>query len=285
MPSRSIRCPPVSLTIGTCVLLGDVGDPAQLLGSGDAAPHLRDDRERAVLLDVGVHAVVDEPRPSRSSGASAPHIIFSSEARPILDFASSAPSGRERREDLRHRAKIARRGSRPSARACPSGCRARSSGRTGPPRRRRRRRTPRSARPVPCTSRSPCRPGSGSMTPVTVLQPPLTARTMVALQTPLQLQTWASSASSATPTSAGGPPRSNSSSTRSSGSGRPRSKACCRNATFLLSPSSVAPTILSSRMTTDLKTPRCRLGEDDVLVGVPLRPGQTPSRRPRRRRP
>ena len=78
---------------------------------------------------------------------------------------------------------------------------------------------------------------------------------MSAFDTPLQLQIWASSASSATPTSAVGPPRSNISSTRCSGSGRPRSNACCRNATLRLSPSSVAPTILSSRITIDLKTP------------------------------
>ena len=42
------------------VLLGDVGDPAQLGGRGDAAGHFRDHRERAVLLDVAVHPVVDE---------------------------------------------------------------------------------------------------------------------------------------------------------------------------------------------------------------------------------
>ena len=91
-----------------------------------------------------------------------------------------------------------------------------------------------------------------SITPVTVLQPALTVSTIVDLQTPLQLQTCASSAISATPTSSDGPPRSNSSSARASGSGNPRSKACCRNATFLLSPSSVAPITLPSRTTTDL---------------------------------
>ena len=60
------------------VLLGHVGDPAQLLGGGDPAAHLRHDREGAVLLDVGVHPVVDEPgvllvdvrpRPTSSSAA------------------------------------------------------------------------------------------------------------------------------------------------------------------------------------------------------------------------
>ena len=43
---------------------------------------------------------------------------------------------------------------------------------------------------------------------------------------------------------------------RSSGSGAPRSKAWVRKATLRVSPSSVAPTSLSSRMTTDRCTPR-----------------------------
>ena len=94
-----------------------------------------------------------------------------------------------------------------------------------------------------------------SITLLTVLQPPLTAPQMSPLETPLQLQICASSASSATPTSSVGPPRSNISSTRSAGSGSPRSKACCRKATLRLSPSRVAPTILSSRITIDLKMP------------------------------
>ena len=44
------------------VLVGDVGDAAQLVGRGDAAADPRDDRERAVVLDVRVDAVVDEAR-------------------------------------------------------------------------------------------------------------------------------------------------------------------------------------------------------------------------------
>ena len=44
------------------VLVGDVGDPAQLVGRAHAAVHPRHDRERAVLLDVRVDAVVDEAR-------------------------------------------------------------------------------------------------------------------------------------------------------------------------------------------------------------------------------
>src|SRR5690606_34359819 len=42
------------------VLVGDIGDAAQLGGVGHAALHLRDHRKRAVLLDVGVRALVDE---------------------------------------------------------------------------------------------------------------------------------------------------------------------------------------------------------------------------------
>ena len=43
-------------------LVGDVGDGAQLVRRRQAAPHARHHRERAVLLDVGVHALVDEAR-------------------------------------------------------------------------------------------------------------------------------------------------------------------------------------------------------------------------------
>ena len=44
------------------VLVGDVGDPAQLVGRRDAAADARHDGERAVVLDVRVDAVVDEAR-------------------------------------------------------------------------------------------------------------------------------------------------------------------------------------------------------------------------------
>ena len=57
-----MRWPPVIFTIGTLVLVGDVGDAAQLRRRRHAAVDARDDAERAVLLDVGVDAVVDEPR-------------------------------------------------------------------------------------------------------------------------------------------------------------------------------------------------------------------------------
>ena len=43
-------------------LVGDVGDGAQFARRGDAAPHARHHRIGAVLLDVGVDALVDEAR-------------------------------------------------------------------------------------------------------------------------------------------------------------------------------------------------------------------------------
>ena len=43
-------------------LVDDVGDGAQFVGVGHAAPHARHDRIGAVLLDVGVDALVDEAR-------------------------------------------------------------------------------------------------------------------------------------------------------------------------------------------------------------------------------
>jgi len=61
------------------------------------------------------------------------------------------------------------------------------------------------------------------MAPETEVQPPFTASTRAFLLTPLQLQTWAPSSSSATPTSSPGPPTSNIRAIRSSGSGSPRS--------------------------------------------------------------
>ena len=97
-------------------------------------------------------------------------------------------------------------------------------------------------RPASCRSRSPCRPGSCPSPRRRILQPPSTHATRAPLQTPLQLQTCASSASSATPTSSDGDRRGRTAApARSSGSGSPRSNACIRNATFVVSPSSVAP--------------------------------------------
>ncbi len=42
------------------VLVGYLGDPAELIRGDDATVDARDDRERAVVLDVRVDAVVDE---------------------------------------------------------------------------------------------------------------------------------------------------------------------------------------------------------------------------------
>ncbi len=94
-----------------------------------------------------------------------------------------------------------------------------------------------------------------AITPVTEVSPPRTQATSAPLDTPLQLHTWASSASSATPTPTSGVPMSNISDTRSSGSGSPLSKACVRNDTLDTSPTSVAPTSFPSRITTVLYTP------------------------------
>src|SRR5215210_1021789 len=52
---------PRDLDHADSVLVGRVGDPAQLVGVGDSAAHARHDRERAVVLDVGVDSVVDVP--------------------------------------------------------------------------------------------------------------------------------------------------------------------------------------------------------------------------------
>ncbi len=57
-----MRWPPVTFTVLMLKRSGHVGDGAQFIGRGHAAPHARDDREGAVLLDVGVDALVDEAR-------------------------------------------------------------------------------------------------------------------------------------------------------------------------------------------------------------------------------
>ncbi len=57
-----MRWPPVTLTVGIWNLSDDVGDGAQLLGVRHATPHARNYRVGAVLLNVGVHALVDESR-------------------------------------------------------------------------------------------------------------------------------------------------------------------------------------------------------------------------------
>ncbi len=61
-PSRSMRWLPVIFTIGHVVFVRDVGNAPQFRGRGDAAADARNHRKRSVLLNVRVHAIVDEPR-------------------------------------------------------------------------------------------------------------------------------------------------------------------------------------------------------------------------------
>ncbi len=67
-PSRSMRWPPVTFTVGMSILVDHVGDGAQFGRRGHAAPHARHHRIGAVLLDVGVHALVDEAATARRRG-------------------------------------------------------------------------------------------------------------------------------------------------------------------------------------------------------------------------
>ena len=57
-----MRWPPVTLTVGMANFSATDGDGVQLGGRRQAAPHARHTRIGAVLLDVGVHALVDEAR-------------------------------------------------------------------------------------------------------------------------------------------------------------------------------------------------------------------------------
>ena len=92
MPSRSIRWPPVSFTIGTSYFsatsairrsCSGVVTPPRICGTTEKVP--------SFWMLACTRSLMN--RASFSSTASSPHIIFSSEARPILDLASSAPSG------------------------------------------------------------------------------------------------------------------------------------------------------------------------------------------------
>ncbi len=90
---------------GDAVLVGDVRDPPELVGGGDTALHLRYHGERAVALDVGMHAVVDE------EGAAFVHPVRSPDhpqqrRERHLGGGVLRPAGGERREHLRHRPQI-----------------------------------------------------------------------------------------------------------------------------------------------------------------------------------
>ena len=155
-----MRWPPVSLTIGTSYFSATSAIRRSWSGRGDAALHLRDHGERAVPLDVGVHPVVDEPGVPLVDVLVGPHHLQQRRQAHLALGVLLAVRG-QRGEHRRRPTAAPARGWPPSAPACPSGCRARTSARPGPPRPRRRRPTRRSGRPAPCRSRSPCRPGSG----------------------------------------------------------------------------------------------------------------------------
>ena len=72
------------------VLVGDVGNAAQLRRARDAAVNARNDREGAVLLDVRVHAVVDEPRRAVLVVIAAPDHVEHVAERRLADLASHA---------------------------------------------------------------------------------------------------------------------------------------------------------------------------------------------------
>ena len=85
-----MRWLPVIFTIGTLVLVGDVGDAAELVRRRHAAADARDDRERAVLLDVGVHAIVDEARRAILVVIAAPEHVEHVAQRRLADLAADA---------------------------------------------------------------------------------------------------------------------------------------------------------------------------------------------------
>ena len=72
------------------VFFGDVGDAPQFGGRGHAAAHARDDGERAVLLDVGVDAIVDEARRAVFLVIAAPEHVEHVAQRGLADLAALA---------------------------------------------------------------------------------------------------------------------------------------------------------------------------------------------------
>ena len=88
MTRASDRCPPVSLTIGTAYFsatsairrsCSGVVTPPRIWGTTENVP--------SFWMLACTRSLMK--RPSRSSGASAPQITLSSDARPIFDLASS----------------------------------------------------------------------------------------------------------------------------------------------------------------------------------------------------
>ena len=100
MPSRSMRWPPVIFTIGTSYFSATSAMRRSSAADGDAAVDARDDAEGAVLLDVRVHAVVDEPRVALVLVLVAPDRL-EQRREAGLAAGSSLPAG-QRREDGRH---------------------------------------------------------------------------------------------------------------------------------------------------------------------------------------
>ena len=180
-------------------LVGHVGDGAQLRRRGHAAPHARHHRIGAVLLDVGVDALVDEARAGSRRGT-----------RPARRRAgsSSAPAGtwRSRPACVQSSACI-------TAGMVFSSC-ARIAWRTsswpwsvqsqtgltfGRLHSRRPASAPAGSRPGRCRSRRRPRPWCGRAPASSVVRPlARDGQTMVPLQTPLQPQISASSAMAAT---------------------------------------------------------------------------------------
>ena len=148
-----MRWPPVILTIGTLYFSATSAMRRSSAARRDAAEDARHHAERAVLLDVGVHAVVDEPRVALVVVVLAPDRACSSEARPAL-LAGILVSARQLGEHRRHAAQAALPHGLDELRLARAARRARSSARTGPPAPSRRPRARAPAGPAACTRRS-----------------------------------------------------------------------------------------------------------------------------------
>src|SRR5918998_2985526 len=189
-PSRSIRCPPVILIIGISYLSATSAirrscsafvTPPLICGTTENVP------SRWMLACT--RSLMN--RASRSSTYSPPHIILSSDARPILLLASSSPPGTSLANtdetDFSSCVRMAAISSGFGIGTPGTYQLALGSSSTAPP----------AAHSTICATRplqvpQPLPALVQSMTPLTVLQPSCTQAAIVPLVTPLQLQTCAS---------------------------------------------------------------------------------------------
>ena len=183
-----MRWPPVIFTIGTAYFSATSAMRRSSAARRHAAEDARDDGEGAVLLDVGVHAVVDEARVALVVVRPCPRSSRSSDASPALLAGSSCAAGEHARTPPRRCAGPRSRIGAHQLRASRAARRARSSAPTDPRAARRRPRAPAPAAPAACTRRIQVPARVASQSALSVPRPRAPRRRCAPFETPLQLQ-------------------------------------------------------------------------------------------------